>query len=266
MMMQKFHDKKYKSNKRKMIRLIISIFLVVIVVFIFILLSNHGFFNKIARPFWRTRVQLVDETKQIARSKSSVISENEKLISENTSIKNSMLDYEILKNENIELKNILNRIPNKKDIVISGVLSKPIYSPYDTIIIDAGSDNNISKGNKVYASGDIPIGVVNEVYDNTSLVTLYSNPTTSTMGTLEDENINVELIGRGGSNFEMTIPSDIEVEKGKLVMLPGTFGEVVAIVEDIISSPASPVKKVLLKSPINIQNVKWVEVQRNVSN
>lgn len=266
MMMQKFHDKKYKNNKRKVVRIITSVFVLVVIVGIFIFLSSKGILNKIAKPFWKARTEIVDEVVPAIRSKSSIMSENERLIAENTSFRNSMLDYELIKNENIELKNILNRIPNRKNIVIAGVLSKPIYSPYDTLIVDIGVNDKVNKGSKVYAGGNIPIGVVNEVYDNTSLITLYSNPGTSTMGVLENENINVELIGRGGSNFEMIIPVDIEASNGKLVMLPGLFGEAVAIVEDVISSPASPVKRVLLKSPVNIQNIKWVEIENNGSN
>jgi predicted transcriptional regulator len=61
----------------------------------------------------------------------------------------------------------------------------------------------------------------------------------------------------------MTIPTDLSVESGKVVLLPGIKREVVAIVDGLISVPTDPVKRVLLRSPINIQSQRWVEVKKN---
>jgi len=33
--------------------------------------------------------------------------------------------------------------------------------------------------------------------------------------------------------------------------------------QDVISSPNDPVKKILLNSPINVQSLKWVFIKRN---
>jgi len=101
------------------------------------------------------------------------------------------------------------------------------------------------------------------VYSNTSLVTLYTNPGQATEAMIEGTNTNIELIGRGGGNFEMTIPLDLPFAKGNLVYLPSMQSEIIAIIEDVISSPNDPVKKVLLSSPVNVQSLKWVFVKRD---
>jgi hypothetical protein len=36
-----------------------------------------------------------------------------------------------------------------------------------------------------------------------------------------------------------------------------------ATVDEIISEPADPHKKIILSSPVNIQDLKWVEVRRD---
>ena len=64
----------------------------------------------------------------------------------------------------------------------------------------------------VYANGDIPIGNIGKVYAKTSLVALYTNPGQKTEGFINGTNASVELVGRGGGNFEMVIPLELQVE------------------------------------------------------
>ncbi len=92
---------------------------------------------------------------------------------------------------------------------------------------------------------------------------LYSNPGQITEAVIDGSNASVEIVGRGGGNFEMTIPLDLSAESGKLIILPNTTSEVVAIVDRLISNPTDPIKKVLLRSPVNIQNLKWVQIKRD---
>ncbi|HEY5589205.1 MAG TPA: hypothetical protein VIK86_09670, partial [Candidatus Paceibacterota bacterium] len=76
-------------------------------------------------------------------------------------------------------------------------------------------------------------------------------------------NASVELIGRGGGNFEMIIPIELAAEKGTLIYLPGSSSMVIAIVDEVLSKPSDPFKKVILSSPVNVQNLKWVQVRSN---
>ena len=174
-----------------------------------------------------------------------------------------MIDYDILRAENTQLKESLGRWQEDRNIIISSVLAKPNFSPYDSIIIDIGENYNIKIGDKVYSGPNILIGEVDQVYKNSSLVLLYSNPGKKTSVLIDGLNTNIEIIGRGGGNFEMTTPVDLYVEKGKSVLSPSINPEVVAIVGDVISSPNDPVKKFILSAPVNVQNLKWVEVKKN---
>jgi hypothetical protein len=80
---------------------------------------------------------------------------------------------------------------------------------------------------------------------------------------LEGSNANVELVGRGGGNFEMTVPNELATDNGLTVVLPSSKSEVIAVIDGIISRPTDPVKKVILHSPVNIQSLKWVQIKRN---
>ena len=197
----------------------------------------------------------------MALTKQAVFHKNEILFQENKDLKNRMIDYSILEAENNHLKELLGRIPEKNSFILANILTKPNNSPYDTIIIDTGNDNGLKEGSLVYADEKIPVGVVSSVYSNTSLVSLYSNPGTITDAVMDGSNVNVELTGRGGGNFEMIVAKDLNLVVGGTVVIPGTNSAVLAIIDAVISSPSDPNQKVILHSPVNIQQQKWVLVK-----
>ena len=71
----------------------------------------------------------------------------------------------------------------------------------------------------------------------------------------------VKATARGGGNFEMTMPKDLTLSKGDQVVLPGLNSYVLGVVQTIISDPRDPFAKALLVSPVNIQELKFVEVE-----
>ncbi len=264
-MIHQFRDKKkIERNKRITHNVMIVVF--------FVLLSTlgiiswfGGFLNFIGKPIWKAQnviTNTMTDTSYVVRTKASVFNENESLKQENTNLKNKMIDYEVLVKENDQLKELMGRLPAKNSFTISNILAKPNRSPYDTLIVDVGTDSNILNGEEVFAS-EIPIGMISKVYAHTALVSLYSNPGQTTEAIINGSNATVELLGRGGGNFEMTIPNDLASDKGTLVLVPGNEHSVVAVIDAVISDPRDPEKKVILHSPVNIQELKWVEIKKN---
>jgi cell shape-determining protein MreC len=264
-MIHRLQDKKAIARKRQIIRYTIGVSIFVLLAVLGVFAWSGKIFVSVGRPFWKAQEMIIDTAKQATlavRTKSSVFNENERLIQENTNLKNTFIDYEILRKENEQLKDLLGRIPPTSHSIIASILAKPNRSPYDTLIIDGGQEAGMTEGAHVYADAKMPIGEVSKVYNNAALVMLYSNPGQTTEGILDGSNASVELLGRGGGNFEMSIPLDVPSEKGTLVLVPGISTEVLAVVDGILSSPTDPAKKVILHSPINIQNLKWVQVKK----
>lgn len=264
-MIHQFRDKKQILRKKKIIKNIIIFILFFVLSILGFFIWSGKIFIFIGKPIWKSEKIILNEfnnSEYLIRSKKSVFFENENLLKENTDLKTSMIDYSVIKDENLKLKELFGRIPEGQEMILSSILTKPNHSPYDTILIDIGENLGVKEGQRVYADGYIPIGSVSKVYSNTSLVNLYSNPGQKTEGILEGSNANVELIGRGGGNFEMLIPIDLSSNEGTKILIPGIDNEIIAYVNKIISSPTDPMKKVLLSSPINIQNLKWVEIKK----
>lgn len=265
-MIHQFRDKKQIIRRKIIIKNVIVFGIFFILLGIGILSWTGILFNNIGKPIWKTE-KIINDTlydyNYILRKKSAVSNENHNLIEENSNLKLSMIDYQILKNEVNELKEILDRKPENSDFILGNILTKPNHSPYDTIIIDVGENQGVKEQNMVYGNGNIPIGKISKIYSKTSLVSLFTNPGQKTEGFMDITNASVELTGRGGGNFEMIIPIELQADKGTAIYLPSSTSLIIALVDEIISVPTDPFKKVLLSSPINVQNLKWVQVRKD---
>jgi cell shape-determining protein MreC len=169
-------------------------------------------------------------------------------------------NYETIFGENEKLKEILSRKNEKLNLILAVILSDTNQSLYDTLVVDAGSIQGVTTGATVFALGNVPIGRVDLVYENSSRIILFSNPGEKTSVDINDTTF--ELVGRGGGNFEMNLPRDIDLQKGAQAVLPRVTPHVVATVETIISDPRDAFKKALLVSPVNIKELRFVEIEK----
>ena len=259
------HDRN-KDRKKK--RFYIGLFVAILVVILSatgIFGKLGGFFQRIAKPMWRAEnaVQNVAENSGYTiRTKASVYNENEILKAKNQELEAKLVEYSGLLSENADLKASLGRMDPKDDFLLATILIKPNRSPYDTVIVDAGTDHNVITGSEVFAKGEVSVGTVSIVYPHTSVIKLYSTPGEITDAQIEGSNSSVQLIGRGGGNFEMLVPTDLVVPEGTSVILPYIKMRVVATVVDSISAKQDPLRKIILKSPVNIQEEKWLHIKK----
>ena len=256
-------DKKIKRNKIIKYTAFIII-LVVLVYFRYSIFSGFSYVSHIVfRPILTVGNVIGEklfETSSYFYSKKYLSLENENLKNNLNEMTNRMSNYNSVLDENLKLKEILERKIEKSSMILATILSKPNQSPYDTLIIDIGAKSGIEEGQKVFASGDVPIGYIGLVYPNSAKVVLFSNPGEKIEGVVSGGDTFIQIVGRGGGNFEIVLPRDFVLEKGTEVVLPGIIPYTIAIVESTISDPRDSFQKVLLTSPVNIQELKFVEV------
>lgn len=257
-------DRKLKQRKFFNIILLISIFLLL------------GFFRKpighalswtghtIAKPFW----YLGNSISSSFGSYTYLLHSKQTLSDENTMLKEQLAnmtlkleDRNLLVSENNELKEILGR-KGERNLVLASILSKPNRSPYDTLIVDTGEESGIFIGQKVYVESTL-IGYVAEVYGASSKIILYSSPGESFDVFVGEGQIQAKATGRGGGNFEITLPRETAVPVGSEIALPGIKPVVLGYVEHIISDPRDPFQRILIRGPVNIQELKWVQIERD---
>lgn len=192
-------------------------------------------------------------------AKRALMIENDQLKQKLIEQQVSLADKEALRQENEDLKEILNR-KETKNFILAVITAKPSRSLYDTLVIDAGKEQGITQGALVYAAGTVPLGVITELNAKTAIVTLFSTAGQHTNARVMGTNIDVELVGRGGGNFELKVPRDVALEPGTSVILPGIHPAVLATIVKSITDPRDPAQTFLLTSSVNINELAWVQV------
>jgi len=195
----------------------------------------------------------------IFEAKKSLEKENEILKEEIEKLKAELQNKESLTAENLALKEVLGRVAPERKLILATILSFPRQSPYGTLLIDIGDSLGVKEGDLVFAEGVIPIGKIAEVNRNSSKVLLFSTPGE----TIEAElgGTYFSLLGRGAGNFEVETPRDYLLPIGQEALLPGITPFVLAKVEGILSAPRDAFKRALLQVPVNLRELKFVEVE-----
>jgi rod shape-determining protein MreC len=181
-------------------------------------------------------------------------------------LESKILLLEPLKKENEELKTIMSNAPAEKKYILGAIISRPPQSPYDVLIIDAGSDNEVKQGMKATAFSNILLGYVTDVFPKASKIKLVSFPGEETNALVESVSLGTKIsvlaIGRGGGDMEIKIPSSLEVHAGDRIMAPGTYPLMLGIVERAEINLSDPFQKIFFRLPLNLQELKYVMIEK----
>lgn len=192
------------------------------------------------------------------RSKEVLVTENKTLHEEVSRMQAQVLDRNLLAEKVATLEEALGRV-RSDDRVVATVLAGPGLTPYDVLLVDAGTEQGISVGNMVVYAGS---GVVGEIIESTpvsSKVKLLSSPGEEHAVIVGSHAIPVLAVGRGMGNFEAKVPQDSTVLVGDNVLLAkGSL--ILGVVSLVEEKPAEPFKRIFFRLPFNITEVQSVEV------
>jgi len=254
-------DKK-RNTKQILLTGVFVTILVYIILFTQVFDATSKGVGYIAVPIWKTQ-DFISNTWDNIRigfiSRKSILIENEQLKEDAIISSAKLLDRNLLFEENIELKELLGREVTEQT-VFATVLTKPNRSLYDTLIIDVGENAGVIEGDRVLYGGTIVIGKIVEVFKGSSKVLLISSPGEEIDVMVGGSNIETMAYGRGGGVFELELPRDTDVVVGDVVAVPGIISRILGTVEHIETKPSNPFKTILFKGPVNIFELKWVEV------
>lgn len=169
-----------------------------------------------------------------------------------------------LESENESLKNFLNANDGvnvaRPNGSLFSVAMRPPFSPYDSIVVNGGSENGIQVDDLVFASKDVLIGYVTEVFKNTSIVTLYSSSGQRQEVYIGTSSESVASEGRGGGNFYIKVPSEKKINIGDPVIWPSMQNILLGTVNKVDADPGDAFSYVLFKSLIPIYSIRYVEI------
>lgn len=148
------------------------------------------------------------------------------------------------------------------------IISRPPQSPYDILIIGAGSENGIKTGMTAMAQDNVLLGYVAEVFPSASKVKLISFPNEETNVLIESSGtgtstvVSAIAVGRGGENLEIKLPSSLAINSGDQVKTMGNFPLMAGTIEKVEMNLSDPFQKLLFRLPVNIQELKYVMIEK----
>lgn len=213
-------------------------------------------------PQWfRLQAQEVfSETVSMLTPKKIILKQNQQLKETLVTYQAQQIELEALRDENIKLRTELDYISNPQESIFAQVLAKPSQSLYNSLIIDRGSTAGIQVGQLVVTQGSIGLGTVARVAPYSATVMLFSGPQFNEDMVMRNQNITVPAKGKGGGNFEIHIPREIEVSDGDILGLPYYPNISIGVVKSIVFDQRDPFQKVLARTPVNIQELNYVQV------
>ena len=217
----------------------------------------------IISPIWKTEnviTRSLENGVTFFSSRNALVRENTLLKERLSSLETEILSLSSLRDQEDTLLALLGR-KQENNIVAATVLTHPPQTPYDIIIIDAGSNASIALGAEVSLPEGPILGVVSEVFSRRAKVRLFSASGEETNAILERNNVPVTLVGAGGGNFKFIIPRDIAVEKEDRILSADIASRLLAVVEDISVRSTDSFKEVLARSPANIFVLRFVFVR-----
>jgi cell shape-determining protein MreC len=246
--------------------------LTVFVILILLHLFFASFFSSLsvraAEPLWQLRDNLFGQNKNmltaITDTKSSLQNQVSTLQAEvyDLQIKNTELSATALSGTHPDAVSFANTNPNTTGttLITAKVISKPPFAPFDTFILDQGSLSGIKIGDDVFIGKNILIGTISEVQDSFSHVTLFSSGTESRQINILRTGQTVSFNGRGGGNFNASLPKDLDVVVGDYLVDTSSKQHIIAQVYYIDTSSGGSFKEVFARIPINILEASWVSV------
>lgn len=209
----------------------------------------------------RTAGESVANGLELSKSKSTLINEKNELDERVKELEAELAWLPTIEDENAKLTEMLARKKETIQLVMARILVKPNESVYDTIIVDAGTEDGITVGARAYSRGDIPIGTIDEADPRSAKIKLFSTSGEITKAVIVGKDIFIDLKGQGGGTFETTLPRDVVIEKGTTVATLDD-GLTIAIAEESLADPRDPFQRILFRSPVNLFELRFVGVQK----
>lgn len=147
------------------------------------------------------------------------------------------------------------------DRIVAGVLRRPNETPYDTVVVDAGSNDGVLEGALVYADRAV-VGMVSRTLPESSLITLFSSPHIETPLYIYGPNIFARGTGMGGGVVRVGVPQGIPLAVGDPVVVPLTDSAIYGHIGHIESDPSNPEQFAFVVQIPQIQNVRYVAIAR----
>jgi cell shape-determining protein MreC len=126
------------------------------------------------------------------------------------------------------------------DRIAAAVISRPSFTPYDSLLIDKGSRDEVHEGALVLAHGFQAIGYIKKSYDSLSHVALFTTAGVESLVYVPSPRILARAIGMGGGTIRISVPQGVRIKEGDIVIYPTISRQTIGTISKIVTTPTSP--------------------------
>ena len=230
-----------QSNKRG--RLVFFSFFVVfaLVTGIFFRDQSSRIIASIAQPLLSHISSGFQSTEFIASlfgDKASIAHERDLLREKNAALESEKQSLIIAKTYSDDVQNVLDTTKDKR--IVAAVVSRPNFTPYDTLLIDRGARDGVPEGALVYANSSRAIGYIKKVYDSLSHVALFTTAGVELLVYLPESHALAHAVGMGGGLIRVSVPQGVRIKTGDIVTYPTITPSIIGTVSKIVTTPTNP--------------------------
>lgn len=267
-----YHHRNSFGRPRPAYGIYVTCIIAFIIVWIF-----HSFFSSLvytaARPLLSVKNSVFSEFSFVSdfiNSHASLAKENEALREQASIDAINLSESQTILAENEALKGAIGytgsttdgalaaaRSIRDKGGVLAYVLEAPGVSPYDTLVVDAGSNEGVQVGDIARVGNVTTIGLVTQVFSDSSIVTLLSS-SNQQLNVMVASSTPATAYGRGSGNFIVTLPKSASGSLGDSVTVPLYGNDTIGKVMSVESDDADSLKNLYIGFPFSVQTLSVV--------
>ena len=266
--MHRFQSTRKHANSRKKVFLV---FVVIAVLLIGINYATSGMVGRVARMpagvLWGAGGVFGDSVQGVRdffTSKHALEQERDALRERVRELEVYALNNMILSSENQELRLLRGDDYNPLNPgTLARVLSRGGAFPFGALIVTHDDAAPYRVGARVFGAGNILLGSVSELTSNTATVRLisgYGEETEVLIGT-DDRITQATVRGAGHGNMVTEIARDADITLGDPVVLFADETLVLGFVGDITTKPSSAFQTIRIRSPFNLESIRFVRIK-----
>ncbi len=218
-----------QKNLRK---ILLIVFIVIGVIFLNNYILDNFLQNLLYRAVSRPGIFLSEALGKVSKyggsffNRGAVVRENDELKKENNILLGHVAELESLERENDFLRNELKVAPRLgSQLLIVEIFSVQRNGLYSTALINKGKADGIEKSMAVITSGNILVGAISEVFDNSALVLLVDDPRSIISIRFQGSNILAEARGDLQNGLKINeVTYQEEIKEGDMIVTSGLDG------------------------------------------
>lgn len=248
-------------NKGFYKRFLLVVIIVGGIVFFNNYLADHLLQNVVYKIAKRPGIFLTDNLLDFSRYASgflktkAVIDENSKLKEENNILRGQSAKLDSTERENDFLRRELGVAKRlESPLLLARIFNIQKGAVSSTALINKGANEGIVENMPIIAAGNILVGIVEQVFDDSALVLLLDDPRVKISGRVQESRILVETRGELRNNLGLNLVANSdEVKEGETIVTSGLDGlpEALLVAEVAkVESPANALFKKVSAKPL----------------